>query len=735
MGVGERFGRLPRSYRQTAPGAIWLHAVSVGEVVSSIGLIRELRGRFPRVYVSTTTLAGRAIADEKLRGLADGVFYAPIDYTFAVRAVVRAIRPSLVVIVETEIWPNLWREAKRSGAALAVVNGRISDRAMPRYRRMRWFFRHALAEPDAILAQDEVSRDRYLELGAPAGRVTAGGNLKYDFDASGARMPEAVARFLEENRPEAVWIAASTMPPAEAGDVDEDDVVLDAFEQLAREHPRLLLMLVPRRPERFEAAARKLAERGIAHARRSALPAAVELPGVLLVDSMGELSGLFPAADVVFMGGALARRGGHNLLEPAFFGKAVIIGPHMENFPEIAEDFRRGDAVSEIADAAALVPAVAALLRDPERRRAIGGRARELSGKRRGATSRAVECAVRFRDAAMPRRVHPLPLHVIYWIAARAWSAGVAIDRRRRSPKRLKAPAVSIGGIAMGGTGKTPLAAALARELSGRGLSVAILTRGYGRQARDCRMVRRGESAGVEATGDEAQILLRSGAAVVGIGADRYQAGRRIEGEMAVDVFLLDDGFQHWGLHRDMDIVAVDALDPFAGGDAFPMGRLRERPSALARADAIVITHVEDGRDYAALEARLRRENATAPILRARTVSRGWRDATSGEAVDPTGRVVAAFCGLGNPASFWRTIAPLGPKFEESFADHHRYTAGEIEGLAHRARALGCEVLVTTEKDFHNLPRERGPMPVWWLGIDVAVDGLADLLTPVVSRK
>jgi 3-deoxy-D-manno-octulosonic-acid transferase len=734
VGVGERFGRLPRSYRQTGPGAIWLHAVSVGEVVASVRLIRELRGRFPKIFVSTTTLAGRAVAEERLRGLADGVFYAPIDYTFAVRAALRALRPSLVLIVETEIWPNLWREARRSGAALAVVNARISDRAMPRYRRMRWFFRHALADADAILAQDEAARRRYLELGAPPERVSVGGNLKYDFDAAGTSAPEAVAGFIEETQPAAVWIAASTMPPAGAGDVDEDDAVLDAFERLSRDHPGLLLLLVPRRPERFDEAARKLTSRGIAHVRRSRLPARLALPGVLLVDSMGELASLFGLAGVVFLGGTLARRGGHNLLEPAFCARPVIIGPHMENFSEIAADFRAAGAVVEIGGPGELAPAAGALIRDEARRRELGGKARELAGSRRGATSRAVEAAARLRDAAMPRRMLPVPLHAAAWAGARLWGAGVAIERRRQlaSRRRLNAPVISIGGIAMGGAGKTPLVARLARDLSAAGFRVAILTRGYGRRAREPLVLRPGSNPSVEAAGDEAPILLASGAAVVGVAAGRYEIGRAI-GD-AADVFLLDDGFQHWRLHRDFDIVAVDALDPFAGGDLFPLGRLREPPSALARAGAIVVTHAEAARHYSALEERIRRENPAAPVFYARTVAREWRDAATGQVVDPAGRAVAAFCGLGNPASFWRTIAPLEPRFEVAFPDHHRYSAAEIEALARRARALGCQALLTTEKDFANLPDAKAHLPVWRLAIDVEVEGLVALLTPVVSR-
>ena len=233
--LNDRFGWLPHSFQGTAHGAIWLHAVSVGEVMTSLGLLEQLRKQYPsrRIFVSSSTLAGRALAEEKLAGLVDGVLYAPIDYCFAVRGVLRCLRPSVVVVLETEIWPNLYREVKRTGAALIVVNGRISDRAMPRNRRVRWLFAAALSWPDLVLAQSDVAAQRYRELGAPAGKVRIAGNLKYDFDPSGTPAPPVVRKLVEEVRPEAVWIAASTMPPREAGDVDEDDVALAAFQQLA----------------------------------------------------------------------------------------------------------------------------------------------------------------------------------------------------------------------------------------------------------------------------------------------------------------------------------------------------------------------------------------------------------------------------------------------------------------------------------------------------------------------
>jgi len=233
--LGERLGLLANSLQTTGSGAIWFHAVSVGEVLSLVELLRALRAERPSVqlFVSTTTLAGRATALEKLRGLASGVFYAPLDYRSMVRRVLRQLRPSLVVVLETEIWPNLYREAKRSGASLLVIKGRISDRALPRYRRWNWFFRHALAQPDAILAQTEEDARRYKVAGALPDRVKAAGNFKYDFTPRSGGIAPDLSSFIRDVKPERIWIAASTMAPSVAGDVDEDDAVIQAFEEIS----------------------------------------------------------------------------------------------------------------------------------------------------------------------------------------------------------------------------------------------------------------------------------------------------------------------------------------------------------------------------------------------------------------------------------------------------------------------------------------------------------------------
>jgi 3-deoxy-D-manno-octulosonic-acid transferase len=663
--LGERFGMLPPTIEATLPGGIWLHAVSVGEVLSSIGLLRRIRAELPGVpvWVSTATLAGRDLADSKLGELADGIFYAPFDYRFAIRRVLRRVRPAVVVVMETEIWPNLYRDTRLAGARLLVVNGRISDKAWPSYQRWGWFFAAALSYVDRVLAQGPQAAERYRALGAAD--VIEAGNLKYDFDPDATRIAEPLREWLQQTQPRQVWIAASTMP----GEPDEDDLVIEAVQKLGR--PGLLTILVPRKPERFDEAAAKLKAAGVRFVRRSALES-LSLPGVLLLDSMGELAGLFRAADVVFMGGTFPQRGGHNILEPAAFGKPVVIGPHMENFPEIAAEFRRERAVVETAD---LAGAVGRLLDDPGD---CGVKGARLAARNRGATTAALDEIRRQIPLALLHPPQPWWRMALLGPLTLLWRGGLFLDRLRTRPRRLSKPVISIGNLSAGGTGKTPFTLWLAGELRARGYRPAVLTRGY-------------------KSGEEARLYERAGIPV-GIGRDRVAAAQALD----ADVFLLDDGFQHWALHRDIDIVLVDALDPLAGG-LLPLGRSREPWNALSRATVVVST---------------------------RGALPGIRFAAHVEAAGfeaPRGRI-GAFCGLGNPASFRRTLGQLGVRVEffEVFPDHHRYTPEQVERMAGRA-----DMLLTTEKDWLNLPDPSRATPV---RIRLRIENSDELLKMLEAR-
>ncbi|HMD48960.1 MAG TPA: tetraacyldisaccharide 4'-kinase, partial [Bryobacteraceae bacterium] len=558
--------------------------------------------------------------------------------------------------------------------------------------------------------------------------------------------PAAVRELLDELHPRAIWIAASTMPPADSADLDEDTVVIEAFGALAESNPGLLLILAPRKPERFDTTADLLREAGLRFHRRSrrTTDPSLALPGVLLLDSIGELASLFPRADVVFMGGTLARRGGHNLLEPAASARAIVSGPHLENFASIATEFREQQAMHEISGPDELAPAVQALLEDADFRNRLGARAAELAASHRGVARKAAQDILRRHDLVVPGGWPRGLAGLFLWTLSRAWSAGSILKQRRdvARARKLDTPVVSIGAISMGGAGKTPMVDYLAERLSERGHHPAILTRGYRRRSIEASIViEAGEPVPVAVTGDEAQIYIQSGHAHAGIGADRWSTGRMLEKEFEPDLFLLDDGFQHRKLVRDLDVVLLDALNPFAGGDVFPLGRLREPWSGLARADALVIMRARE-REYSGLIQKIREVNANAPIFRACTEPRYWVNHRTERLAHLPEGPAAAFCGLGNPASFWNTLkrARIEPVFQWVFDDHHHYRCPELQRLAAQARMHGASVLLCTEKDAKNLPERSAELlleqsvELYWVKIGVQIENEDALLQLIESK-
>lgn len=715
---GERLGFWNLKYR-TAPGSIWLHAVSVGEALSAVEIIRRMRSDLPHtpVYVSCTTLAGREVAASKLSDIADGIFYAPMDTCWAVRRVLRRIRPSVLVVLETEIWPNLYREAKRSGASVVVVNARIGDKAAESYTRFRWFFSAVLAQADHILAQSAQDERRYIAAGALPETVCVAGNLKYDFQPCPGDVPAELLSLLR--RP--LWICASTTGPMHSRDVDEDDVILTAYREVAAKQPDVQLLIAPRKPERFEIVGAKLRDAGIDFVRRSEIRGG-EAASVVLLDSVGELSSLFPHADAVFMGGTLAERGGHNILEPALCAKPVIAGPHLENFAAIRDRFAAASGYIAIEDGSQLAEAVSMLLQDPGLRESLGARARALAEAERGATSRAMRVIAACRWEHVPASLPWGFARPLLWALSLIWVAGGKLKRRMVKTRALETPVISVGGMAMGGVGKTPMVRYLAGALGSRGYRVAALTRGYRRRSRGIVCLPKGSRVPVPVTGDEAQLLLRSCDA--GIGADRWTVGRRMEEQFEPELFLLDDGFQHARLARTVDLLLLDGIDPLAGDAPFPLGRLREPESAMARADIIVITRA-GGRRFDGLMRRLPK----VPVFLADVEVNAW--IPERPALGP----IAAFCGLANPAAFFETIRESGIPvvLEQAFPDHHRYTREELQDLARQARLQGAIALVTTEKDFVNLPDDAGscvgPLKIIQVAIRMRIRNESGFLT------
>jgi 3-deoxy-D-manno-octulosonic-acid transferase len=384
-GLAERLGRVPS--RLELPGeqlAIWIHAVSVGEVLAVAGLVGELRRRFPgqKVFISTTTDTGQGLARQRF-GEAN-VFYFPMDFAFAIRPYLQVLRPQLVVIAETEFWPNFLRLAHASGARVAVVNARISDRSWPGYRRFRWLLRRLLIDVDLFLAQTPDDAARLQDIGAKPERIRVSGNLKFDIPVAGPiAIVESLRKSIAASATGPVLVCGSTMD-------GEESLLLKAFENVLVQHPRAVMILAPRRPERFAAVTALLHQMSIGFYKRSEWNGESLAGKVFLLDTIGELSALYALADVAFVGGSLVPHGGHNIIEPAQHGIAIVVGNHTENFREMVSLFQSRSALRVVGPAELPLVLIELLANDAERI-ALGQRAAETMRSQVGATARTAD--------------------------------------------------------------------------------------------------------------------------------------------------------------------------------------------------------------------------------------------------------------------------------------------------------------------------------------------------------
>jgi 3-deoxy-D-manno-octulosonic-acid transferase len=408
--LAERLGRLPVSLNLDREPSIWLHAVSVGETLTARALAADLKERYPRhrLFISTTTMTGQQIARSSFQ-MADGIFYFPIDLPFVVRRVLDIVRPQLFIMMETEIWPNLLRECQARGIRTIVINGRISPRSFPRYRLVRPLFRRVLALIDRYCVQGEETAGRLALLGAPRARITITGSLKFDaLQAPGGaagleRGADRVLRYFHVATQRPVIVAGSTMP-------GEHEIVLKAFERVRTLAGNPLLILAPRKPEHFADAEALSRDAGFRTVRRSRLTIDEEIKAdVVLLDTIGELAQVYQVAWVVFVGGSLVDIGGHNIMEPAIYGKPIVFGPHMQNFAEIAESFLGADAALQIRDGRELEDTLIDLLANPARRTRLGEAARALVDANRGAKARTLDAMATLLPPPGTSNIVPFP--------------------------------------------------------------------------------------------------------------------------------------------------------------------------------------------------------------------------------------------------------------------------------------------------------------------------------------
>jgi tetraacyldisaccharide 4'-kinase len=710
---------------------VWVHAASVGEVQAAVGLVQAIRARRPRweTVITTQTATARRWVREKWPEMK--AYLVPLDFPWMLSRVYNRIRPKLILIVETELWPNLIWQAVRRDVPAVLVSGRLSPKRLRRYSAWGWLYRPVLNSLDWIGVQSEQEAERFRRAGAQ--RVEVTGNLKLDLLPKGltAQQRESMFRSLGLTGRETMMVAGSTHP-------GEEEIVLSAFEEVHKQHPDLRLILAPRHIERLPEIEPLLKNRGIPYSRRSQGGRLENDRPVLLLDTMGELRDLYGLASVAVVGGTFVPVGGHNLLEPAAYGCPVLYGPHTDHVQDQVELLRDIGIGKEIKDSEEFIKIVKEIL--SLKGDALGSRERTMGllDRQRGATDRTVARLLphltdrhderpgyvclwerQQKETGTPATsiVGPIlrPLSWIYHVLVRLRTAGYEIGLLR--PHRLPVPVVSVGNIEVGGTGKTPMVIELARWCIRRGFHPAVVSRGYGGSASATNRVmavsdRNRILVGPEVGGDEPVLIAQKlpGLPVV-VGRDRLAAARLAIERFGPDVLILDDGFQHRSVHRDLDLVMLSPEILTQKESLLPAGRLREPIAALRRADAVVTIGetIPDSVPDALRRLRVKR------WFRLDRQSFGLRGL--GHETDWTPRPAAAVCGIARPEGFMAALCRAGIETVSAwwYADHHPFTSEEIRDLERRAVADGATDLITTEKDAVRIAGKIGQGVQWWV--------------------
>jgi 3-deoxy-D-manno-octulosonic-acid transferase len=713
-GFWDRFGFLPQSLVTELSGhkKIWIHAVSVGEVLAIVDLVKRMAKEHSdcKIICSTVTKTGHKIAMDNLKDVAT-IIYAPLDFSWVVQKYVRLIDPRIYIATETELWPNLYQCLNENNVPIIQINGRISDKAYNGYRRIKFFTKRILKFVTYFIMQTQTDADRIEDLGASPEKIKVFGNIKFDNVPEINRSELAKLPFAKDD----ILLAGSTHP-------GEEEIILQAYQQLIKNFPELRLVITPRHVDRSPEIAKIVEAKGFKPILFSAMDGqTLNRNSVVVVDMMGQLRNLYALAKIVFIGKTFRVGGAQNMIEPASFAKAVVVGPQTYNFRDVVKIFLDEEAMLQVEEEA-LAGTLLDLLKDDYKRKEIEQKAALIVERYKGATTKTLEVIsslllqseryysnkLKIRslknylyDVVMGenKSLSATLIKIILWILSLPYAIGVRLvsalyARGILKNVKLKVPVISIGNITWGGSGKTPFVNALVKELVKEKFHPIVLTRGYMQQISK------------DNFSDEAKLLEENLDVPVLVGKNRAQLAQSyLQKNDNVSCFVMDDGFQHWKLARDLDTVLIDSTDPFGSEALLPAGTLREPLSALKRAHVIVFTKINLERSHMrALKSRIKSINPEALIVESIHEPVSLIDLQSGHKKDLNiliGQEVVSFCSIAAPYAFAETIKLLEAKLVHQFAflDHHRYTSRELSLINEYAKEKNIKTLVTTEKD------------------------------------
>ena len=779
---------------------IWIHGASVGEIVATSPLVKQIRQEMPDrpILVSAFTVGGYNMAKQIIPE-ADAIIFFPLDLPFVAESMVKRIHPGIFMPVETELWPNFLRAIRERHIPVMMVNGRISEKSVKTYRYLYGIWDDMLSTVSRFCMQSSIDADYIYSLGADKNKIFVTGNTKFD-QTYAEVTSEDYTRYKEElglNDSYPIIMAGSTHP-------GEEKALFDAFKKVREKHADARLVIAPRKVNRADEISKLASSYGFETGYRSKMlenPSLRKEYPVVLLDTIGELGRIYAVGDVVFVGGSLCKTGGHNVLEPAAHAKPIIVGPNMQNFKDSYSLLSKVGACKMVNNVAELANEMLDIIGNDERREKMGAASLQVIKENRGADIRSIHYLKELLDlTSVPSREYAsYPINTrgindegggglrhsdaiiqyIYQIAygpetpfygwlilgflrgcSYLYEYGVRLklamyDMGIKKKEKLDCCVISIGNITVGGTGKTPTAQKMADLIKRMGYRVVILNRGYrSHWDKEIGVVSDGNKIFMTAyeAGDEAYLMAKTlpGIPVV-IGKNRAITGKYAVEKLNAEVIIMDDGYQHWHLERDLDVVLVDTLNMFGNGCVLPRGMLREPLENLNRGDLFLLTKTDQSSVLSRMQLRktIERYNAKAPVVESVHHPKNfveiadWYKGITQNHMDLSeleGKNVMVFSAIGNPSSFEQTLSSIGLNIKEAvrYPDHHDYGMLEMQYILERASSHKAVAMITTSKDAVKIPTEfiysSREIPLYILNMDIQVtDGFEEFKECVLN--